>query len=115
MLLLGCGVAALVALWEPLAEAQTSENPTTFLEFLTQYVGKEILLLDFSPDMGDVSPSDSLQRYVAVLESVTENGIVVRRIAESDKRSLTYPLSYIRRITYLFNGRRYRRIVVETQ
>jgi hypothetical protein len=94
--------------------AQTNPLPSTFQEFLHQYVGKEILLLDGSSDLGQSDEADSMMRFVAVLESVSEQGIVVRRNLSGDKRSLSYSLANIRRITYLFNGRRYRRIVVET-
>jgi hypothetical protein len=97
----------------PPSHAQETADPATFSEFLQQYVGKEVLLVDKASDMGQTDAPDSLDRYVALLESVTEQGILVRRSLESDKRSLAYAFTDIRRVTYLFNGRRYRRIVIE--
>lgn len=113
--LLAGAAIILFAAASPLTLAQPKPLPPTFEEFLQQYVGKEILLLDGSPDLEQTDEADSMQRYVAVLESVSEQGIVVRRNKANDKRSLSYSLANIHRITYLFNARRYRRIVVETR
>jgi len=95
----------------PSTLAQT--RPPEFREFLSQYTGKEILLIDMSSDSLQFFDADSTQRFVVVLDKVGNDLLIVHRGTGSDKRSFAYPIADIRRITYLFGGRPYRRIVVE--
>ena len=68
--------------------------PSDFRDFLSKQTGKEILLISMS--------SDSLQY-----------ALIVHRSTGNDKRSFAYPIAHIRRVTYLFGRRPYKRIVVE--
>ena len=112
--LLSAVVVAGLGVWSP-AYGQTAATPPTFSEFLQQFVGQELLVVDRSVDMGQTEAPDSLDRYLALLESVNERGIVIRRNLQDDKRTLMYTFADIRRVTYLFAGKRYPRIVIETQ
>lgn len=93
--------------------AAAQKKPAEYRNFLSQYAGKEILLIDMSSDSLQFLDADSTQRFVVVLDEVGDDLLIVHRGTASDKRSFAYPISDIRRITYLFGGRRYRRIVVE--
>ena len=93
--------------------AFAQNRPALFREFLSQYAGKEILLLNISSDSLQFVDADSSRQFVAILDSVGDDVMIVHRATDSDKRSFAYPLSDIRRITYLFGGRPYKRIVVE--
>ena len=82
--------------------------------FLSQYEGKEILLISLSSDSLQFADADSAQRFVVVLDEVNNDSMIFHRQAGDDRRSFSCPITDIRRITYLFAGRRYKRIVVET-
>jgi hypothetical protein len=88
-------------------------RPPEFRDFLSQYTGKEILLINISSDSLQFFDADSTQRFVVVLDQVGNDVLIVHRSTGTDKRSFAYPIADIRRITYLFGGRSYRRIVVE--
>jgi len=96
------------------AQAVAQQRPATLQEFLAQYTGKEVLLLDTSSGEEQFTDGDSTSRYVVVLDEVHDGYLVVRRNSETDRRTFQYPLADIRRITYLFDGRPYPRIVIET-
>ena len=93
--------------------ARGQNRPAQFREFLSQYAGKEILLINMSSDSLQFADADSTTQYVVVLDQVGSDLMIVHRSTGADKRSFTYPLADIRRITYLFGGRPYKRIVVE--
>ena len=95
----------------PAAFAQ--KNPAEFRSFLSQYTGREILLITMSSDSLQFADADSTQRFVVVLDEIGNDVLLVHRATGTDRRSFAYPISEIRRITYLFGGRPYRRIVVE--
>ena len=90
-------------------------NPATMREFLSRFAGKEILIVNLLEENLQFDDADSLTRYVVVLDSVASEHMTVHRAAGSDRRSFEYPLAEIRRITYLFDGKPYPRIVIETQ
>jgi hypothetical protein len=90
-------------------------NPATVREFLSRFAGKEILIVNLLEENLQFDDADSLTRYVVVLDSVASEHMIVHRAAGSDRRSFEYPLAEIRRITYLFDGKPYPRIVIETQ
>jgi hypothetical protein len=100
------------ALAQPSALAQ--KLPAEFRSFLSQYAGKEILLINMSSDSLQFADEDSTQRFVVVLDEVGNDVMIVHRETGADKRSFSYPIADIRRITYLFGGHPYKRIVVET-
>lgn len=66
-----------------------------------------------SSDSLQFDDADSTQRFVVVLDEVGNDVLLVHRTTGSDRRSFAYPIAKIRRITYLFGRRPYRRIVVE--
>jgi hypothetical protein len=94
--------------------AMAQKLPAEFHSFLSQYTGKEILLINMSSDSLQFADEDSTKRFVVVLDEVNTDAMIVHRETGDDKRSFSYPLADIRRITYLFGGHPYKRIVVET-
>jgi hypothetical protein len=94
------------------ARVAAQQAPATCHDFLSQYRGREILLLDKTSDTIQFDDPDSTNRYVVVLDAVDDDTFVVHR--GSPGNSYTYSLAAIRRITFLFNGRPYRRILVES-
>jgi hypothetical protein len=91
----------------------SQDRPQEFREFLSKYAGKEILLISTSSDSLQFVEADSTQKFVVVLDEVGSDVLLVHRTTDRDKRSFTYPISHIRRITYLFGKHPYKRIVVE--
>ena len=96
----------------PSSQVWSQKGPTTLREFLARYTGKEILLLDKTSNTIQFAEPDSAHLYVVVLDEIRDDAMIVHRATESDKRTFSYPIADIRRITYLFNKRPYRRIVV---
>ena len=94
-------------------EATAQNNPQEYRSFLSQYTGKEILLLDMTSDSLQFQDADSTKRFLVVLDQVGNDILIVHRATGEDRRSFAYPLHAIRRITYLFGGHPYKRIVVE--
>jgi hypothetical protein len=89
------------------------DKPSDFRDFLSKQTGKEILLIGMSSDSLQFDDADSTQKFVVVLDEVGNDVLIVHRTTGSDKRSFVYPIAHIRRVTYLFGRRPYRRIVVE--
>jgi hypothetical protein len=89
------------------------DRPQEFREFLSKYTGKEILLISTSSDSLQFDDADSTQKFIVVLDEVGSDVLLVHRATDRDKRSFMYPIAHIRRITYLFGRRPYKRIVVE--
>ena len=75
--------------------------------------GKEILLISMSSDSLQFADADSTQKFVVVVDEVDDDALIVHRSTGNDKRSFAYPIAHIRRVTYLFGRRPYKRIVVE--
>ncbi|HTR99861.1 MAG TPA: hypothetical protein VML00_08925 [Bacteroidota bacterium] len=94
--------------------AVAQKLPGTFREFLAQQSGKEILLVTMLSDSLQYDDADSTERYVVVLDGVSGDFFTVHRTAQGDHRSFVFPIADIRRITYLWGGRPYRRVLVET-
>jgi hypothetical protein len=101
-----------VGLSQPAAMAQ--KKPEELRTFLSQYTGREILLISMSSDSLQFADDDSTQRFVVVLDEVGNDNMIVHRQTGTARQTFSYPIADIRRITYLFAGRRYKRIVVET-
>jgi hypothetical protein len=93
--------------------ALAQDTPSDFRDFLSRQTGKEILLISMSSDSLQFADADSTQKFVVVLDEVDNDVLIVHRSTGSDKRSFAYPISHIRRVTYLFGKRPYKRIVVE--
>jgi hypothetical protein len=88
-------------------------RPSEFREFLSKYAGKEILRISMPSDSLQFDDADSPQKYVVVLDEVGSDLIWMHRMTDGDERSYTIPIAGIRRITYLFDRRPCRPIVVE--
>jgi hypothetical protein len=97
--------------WSPACLSQG--RPQEFREFLSKYAGKEILLISTSSDSLQFVDPDSTEKFVVVLDEVGSDVLLVHRTTDRGKRSFTYPIAHIRRITYLFGRHPYKRIVVE--
>lgn len=94
--------------------ASAQNKPQELRTFLSQYAGREILLISMSSDSLQFAVEDSTQKFVVVLDEVRSDDIIFHRQTATDRRTFSCPMADIRRITYLFGGRRYKRIVVET-
>jgi hypothetical protein len=87
--------------------------PPTFREFLAQYKGKEVLILDKTTGMEQFVGGDASKTYNLTLNDVQNDYIVVSRTTDTDKRTFVYPMSVIRRIIYMFDNKPYQKIVIE--
>ena len=100
----------LLTLDEPV---MAQKKPATIREFLLQYKGKDILMLDRTTGVEQFIGGDASKAYNVLLTDVQNDYFVVTRNTDSDKRTFVYPLTIIRRIIYLYDGRPYQKIVVE--
>ena len=92
--------------------AAAQQAPASLRDFLSQYRGREILLLDKTSGTIQFDDPDSTIRFVVVLDNVDDDTFVIHRGPRGN--SCAYSLAAIRRITFLFNGRPYPRILVES-
>ena len=104
------GVALLLAL-PHVVYAQ--KRPPFMKEFLLQYKGKDILLVDKTGGVEQFVTGEASKAYSVMLNDVQNDYFVVSRDSDTDKRTFLYPLSIIRRIIYLYDGKPYQKIVLE--
>ena len=107
LFLLLCALAAV----PDMAAAQ--KRPPSLKDFLSQYRGREIQIMDKTGGTEQFVTGDPTKTYVVVLVDVQNDYIVVARNTNSDKRSFVYPISVIRRIIYAFDGKPYQMILLE--
>ena len=88
-------------------------NPPNLREFLLQYKGKDILILDRTTGVVQFEGGDASKAYSLTLNDVQNDYIVVSRNTDTDKRTFVYPISVIRRVIYLYDNRPYQKIVLE--
>jgi len=88
-------------------------HPQTMRDFLLQFKGKEVLILDKTTGSEQFVTGDPSKAYDVVLDDVQKDYIVVSRNTDSDKRTFLYPLAIIRRIIFEFDGKPYDKIVIE--
>jgi hypothetical protein len=88
-------------------------RPPTMREFLLQFRGKEILIMDKTGGVEQFTGGEASRAYTLTLNDVQNDYIVVSRESESDKRSFIYPISLIRRIIFAYDGKPYVKIVLE--
>jgi hypothetical protein len=100
--ILAAVLVGLAELSNPADLAGQTRRPPTLREFLLQYKGREVLIIDKTTGVEQFVAGDPQSDYM-----------VVTRNTEQDKRSFVYPLSVIRRIIYLFDGKPYDKIVIE--
>jgi len=103
----------LTVLTASVAFGQTSRNPATFKEFLSQYKGKEVLIIDKTGGQEQFTSGESSKAYLLILKDVQNDYFVVSRNVETDKRTFAYPMSVIRRIIFQYDNKPYQQIVIE--
>jgi hypothetical protein len=95
------------------APAAAQRRPPTMREFLAQFRGREVLVMDRTGGIEQFAGGEAAKAYTVILNDVQNDYMVVTRDAESDKRSFVYPLSVIRRIIFAFDNKPYQKIVIE--
>ena len=105
MLLLACAPGA--------SEAVAQRTPPSLREFLLQYRGREILMMDNTGGVEQFTGGEATKSYTVRLDDVLIDYFVVTRNSDSDKRSFVYPMSVIKRVIFLYDGKPYQKIVIE--
>ena len=93
--------------------ALAQKKPSSIREFLMQFKGKEVFVMDKTTGVEQFVNGDASKAYSVVLNDVQTDYIVVTRDTETDKRTFLYPLTVIRRIIFQNNGKPYEKIVLE--
>ncbi len=88
-------------------------RPPTIGEFLKQFKGREVFVMDKTTGLEQFTSGDANKTYCVVLDDVLTDHIIVRRNTDTDRRTFLYPLSVIRRIIFENNGKPYEKIVIE--
>jgi hypothetical protein len=97
-----------------LPQAATAQRrPPTLKDFLSQYRGREIQIMDKTGGTEQFVTGDPTKTYVVTLVDVQNDYFIVARNTSSDRRSFVYPISVIRRIIYAFDGKPYQMILLE--
>jgi len=97
----------------PAGEAVAQKRPPTLREFLLQYKGREVQIIDKTGGAEQFVAGDPSKSYTLTLNDVLNDYIVVTRNTVTDKRTFVYPLAIIRRIIYQFDGKPYDKILLE--
>ncbi len=95
------------------ADASAQKRPATLRDFLLQYRGKEIQIMDRTGGTEQFVAGDPTKTYVLTLVDVQEDYIIVSRNTSTDKRVFVYPISVIRRIIFAFDWKPYQMILLE--
>ncbi len=95
------------------ADAIAQKRPPTLKDFLLQYKGKEIQIMDRTGGTEQFVAGDPTKTYVLTLVEVQEDYIIVSRNTTSDKRVFVYPISVIRRIIFAYDWKPYQMILLE--
>jgi hypothetical protein len=106
-------VVTVIALISSVAHGQASRNPASFREFLLQYKGREVLIIDRTGGQEQFTSGESSKAYLLILRDVQNDYLVVSRNVENDKRTFAYPMSVIRRIIFQYDNKPYQQIVIE--
>ena len=106
------GAFALLLLM-PGSECAAQKLPTQLRDFLLQYRGKEVQIIDKTGGTEQYSSGDPTKAYTLILNEVESDYFVVSRNTATDKRTFIYPFSVIRRIIYKYDGKPYDRILLE--
>jgi|GEM_PF-1993104 len=110
IVLLGACVLLLVV---PFSECAAQKRPAQLREFLLQYRGKDIQIIDKTGGTEQFTAGDPAKAYTLTLNDVESDYIVVSRNTATDKRTFIYPLTVIRRIIYQFDNKPYEKILLE--
>ena len=103
----------LVLMLAPFGEGLAQRRAGTIREFLLRYKGQEVLMMDKTGGVEQFAGGEAAKAYTLILDDVMTDYFVVSRDSETDKRTFLYPLSVIRRIIFMYDGKPYRRIVIE--
>jgi hypothetical protein len=95
------------------AHGQANRNPASFREFLLQYKGREVLVIDRTGGQEQFTSGESSKAYLLLLRDVQNDYFVVSRNVENDKRTFAYPMTVIRRIIFQYDNKPYQQIVIE--
>lgn len=95
------------------ADACAQKRPATLRDFLLQYRGKEIQIMDRTGGTEQFVAGDPTKTYVLTLVDVQDDYIIVSRNTSTDKRNFVYPISVIRRIIFAFDWKPYQMILLE--
>lgn len=107
-----CGTFALLFL-TPGSECAAQKRPGQLRDFLLQFKGKEIQIIDNTGGTEQYASGDPSKSYTLTLNEVESDYFVVSRNTATDKRTFIYPMSVIRRIIYKFDSKPYDRILLE--
>lgn len=105
--------AVLVCLALSAGDAIAQRKPPSLREFLLQYRGRDILMMDKTGGVEQFSGGEAAKAYTVRLDDVLSDYFVVTRDSDTDKRSFVYPISVVRRVIFLYDGKPYQKIVVE--
>jgi len=97
----------------PGSECAAQKRPAQLREFLLQYRGKEVQIIDKTGGTEQFTSGDPTKAYTLTLNDVESDYIVVSRNTSSDKRTFIYPLTVIRRIIYQYDGKPYDKVLLE--
>jgi hypothetical protein len=106
-------VVTVTVLVSSVGQAQASRNPASFKEFLLQYKGRDVLIVDRTGGQEQFTSGESSKAYLLTLRDVQNDYFVVSRNVENDKRTFAYPMSVIRRIIFQYDNKPYQQIVIE--
>ena len=95
------------------SEVAAQKRPSTIKDFLQQYRGREIQVMDKTGGIEQFVGGDPNKTYVLTLIDVQNDHIVVARNTSTDKRYFIYPISVIRRIIFAYDGKPYQMILIE--
>ena len=106
-------VAMLFGLALSAGDAMAQRKPPSLREFLLQYKGRDILMMDKTGGVEQFAGGEAAKAYTIRLDDVLYDYIVVTRDSDTDKRSFVYPISVVRRVIFLYDGKPYQKIVLE--
>ena len=95
------------------SEGVAQKRPPTIKDFLQQYKGREVQIMDRTGGTEQFVTGDPTKTYVLSLVDVQNDYIVVGRNTASDKRNFIYPISVIRRIIFAYDWKPYQMILIE--
>jgi hypothetical protein len=82
-------------------------------EVLAGYVGQEVLVVDTTSGEKQFLHEDANVVFRVRLVAVMDDHLVVMREVEGDRRAFVYPLSVVRRLVTMTEGKPLRPIVIE--
>jgi len=97
----------------PATVCLAQHRPAQLREFLLQYRGKEVQIIDKTGGAEQFTSGDPTKAYTLTLNEVEGDYIVVSRNTATDRRTFIYPLTVIRRVIYQFDGKPYDKILLE--